>query len=82
MRTRAGTARILVVVALVLGLPGCAGTDCAALPGLQAERDQRRQAYLELASSGASPEQTTQADGALHAFERRVFDLEQECADR
>ena len=82
VRTRTGTARGVTAVVLLLGLPACSGTDCDALPGLQAEREQRRQAYLELASSGASPERTTEADGELHAFERRVHDLEQQCADR
>ena len=82
VRTRTATALGAAAVVLLLGLPGCGGTDCDALPELQAEREQRREAYLELASSGASPEQTTEADGALHAFERRVYDLEQQCADR
>ena len=82
VRTRTGTARGAVAVVLLLGLPGCGGTDCDALPALQDEREQRRQAYLELAGGGASPERTTEADEALHAFERQVLDLEQQCADR
>ena len=82
VRTWTGTAQGVVTAALLLGLPGCGGTDCDALPGLQAEREERRAAYLELAGGGASAEQATDADEALHAFERRVHDLEQQCADR
>lgn len=82
VRTRTGTFRLVVAGGLLLGLPGCAGADCDGLPALQAEREQRRQAYLELATSGASPERTTEADGDLHAFERRVAEVEEQCGDR
>ena len=68
---------LLAALAAVL-LSGCSGSSCGELPGLRAERDEQRQAYLELARS-ATPEQTEQADEELHALERQVYDLEQSC---
>ena len=66
-----------------MALTGCSGRSCDGLPALQAEREQRRTAYLELARSGtATPDETAAADDRLHAFERRVFELEQSCARR
>lgn len=80
---QAGTVRLLLVVLVATAsLSGCAGSPCDDLPALQAEREQRRAAYLELARSGAPVDETTRADEELHAFERRVFDAEQECAGR
>ncbi len=75
-------AAVLAALLTVASLTGCAGSSCDDLPALQAEREQRRAAYLELARSGAPVDETTRADEELHAFERRVFDAEQECAGR
>jgi hypothetical protein len=63
-------------------LAGCSASSCEELPALQAEREQRRAAYLKLAESGAAAEQTGQADEELHAFESRVYDIERRCAQR
>jgi hypothetical protein len=63
-------------------LAGCSASSCDELPALQAEREQRRDAYLKLAESGASPEETGRADEKLHDFERRVYDTERRCAQR
>jgi uncharacterized protein involved in exopolysaccharide biosynthesis len=74
----------LAVTALVAAVTaGCSGQTCDELPSLREERDQARAAYLELAQSGgASPAETEQADAELHALERRVFEIEQDCAGR
>jgi hypothetical protein len=64
-------------------LAGCSGQSCEDLPALHAERDEARAAYLELARSATvSPDETEEADGALHALERRVYDIEQGCEGR
>jgi hypothetical protein len=63
-------------------LAGCSASSCDELPALQAEREQRREAYLKLAESGASPEEIGRADEELHEFERRVYDTERRCAQR
>jgi hypothetical protein len=47
---------------------------------MQAERDSRREAHLELVGSGtASGDDIAAADDRLHAYERQVYDLEQSC---
>jgi hypothetical protein len=46
---------------------------------MQAEREERRQAHLELIGSGASDDAIAAADDRLHAYERQVYDLEQSC---
>lgn len=76
--------RLLLVPPLVAGLlAGCSGTPCGALPALQAERQQERAAYAELVRPGTAPADVTErADEELHALERRVYDIEQECASR
>ena len=73
---------LLAVVAASSALAGCSGQPCDELRGLQAEREQLRQDYLELIEDAASSPEQTAADEALHTFERRVFDLEQACSDR
>lgn len=73
---------LLTVVVAAAALTGCAGASCEQLPARQAERAEMRQDYLALLEQGGTPEQTTEADDALHAFEREVLDLEQQCADR
>ena len=75
-------ARLAVLVLAAAALSGCSGQPCEDLPALQAEREDRRAAYAELVESGAGPEQTGAADEELHAFEGRVFDLEQSCDRR
>jgi hypothetical protein len=77
---RLGVTAVGVVTTTVLA--GCSASSCDELPALQAEREQRRVAYLELAESGASPEETGRADEELHEFERRVYDIERRCAQR
>ena len=77
--------RRLVIAALALSplLAGCAGQPCEDLPRLLAERDAARQDYAELVVDGtAPPEVTGPADDALHAVERRVYDLEQDWQGR
>lgn len=76
------TGRLLLAVVVAAALTGCAGSSCEELPTRQAERAQLRQDYLTLLEQGGTPEQTTEADDALHAFEREVLDLEQQCTDR
>jgi hypothetical protein len=75
--------RLALSTAAIVGmtvLAGCSGSSCEELPALQAEREQRRAAYLALAERrGATPEQTGQADEELHAFEQRVYDIERRC---
>ena len=62
---------------------GCGGQDCDGLPALRAERDAARQAYAELVDAGsASADETAVADDRVHDLDARVFDAEQECADR
>jgi hypothetical protein len=73
------TWRVVLAAALLAAAPGCAGRSCDDLPSLRAERDRAREAYLALARSDASPAQTEQADADLHALERRVHDVEQDC---
>ena len=81
MRRR--TALLVASVAVVLSATtGCSGSDCDELPALQAEREERRAAYLELVRRGADDEETSRADEELHAFERRVYELEQSCEAR
>lgn len=75
------TAGLLSVLAVATA-SGCSGTSCDQLPALQAEREERRAAYLELARGDAGPEQTGRADEELHAFERQVYEIEQACAAR
>lgn len=72
---------LLPLAVVVVALTGCAGSSCGELPARQAERAEMRQDYRELLERGGTPEQTAEADDALHAFEREVFDLEQQCAD-
>ncbi len=74
-----GRARVLLAAAALAVLPGCAGRSCDDLAALQDERDRAREAYLALARSGASTTETERADADLHALERRVHDVEQEC---
>ena len=74
---------IVAAVAAVAGLTGCAGQSCDDLPGLQADRERQRAAYLTLLTDpNRTTAQTGAADDALHAFERRVLDLETACARR
>lgn len=73
---------VLGAVLALAALTSCSGVSCDELPGLQAEREQRREAYLKLAATDAPPEETGRADEELHAFERRVYDIEQSCAGR
>ena len=73
-------AAALVAALAGSSIAGCSGTSCDDLDALRAEREQRRAAYLALAASSASPEETGAADAELHAFERRVYDLENSCA--
>lgn len=62
---------------------GCSSSSCDALPGMLAERDAARQAYVEQVRSGAlSDVESEQADEQLHALEARVATVEQECAGR
>ena len=64
-------------------LTGCGDSACEDLPRMQAEREAARAAYLELARSGsATADETAQADDDLHALERRVYDVEQQCEGR
>jgi hypothetical protein len=64
-------------------LTGCSGSSCDALGPLQAEREQRRMALQELIRGGsATQDELAAADDELHAFERRVHDLEQGCERR
>ena len=59
------------------------GQPCEDLPALRAERDEARADYLQLVRSATvSPDETEEADGELHALERRVYDLEQGCEGR
>jgi hypothetical protein len=76
--------RCLLVAAVAFPLlVGCAGTPCADLPGLRAERDVARADYAALTADGtAPPEVTGPADEELHAIERRVADAEQRCDGR
>ena len=74
--------RLVVAVLAAAALSGCSGRPCDDLPALQAEREERRAAYAELVRSGAPPDATAAADEELHAFEGRVYDLEQTCARR
>jgi hypothetical protein len=68
---------------LVTLLSGCSGQSCEELPALRAERDEARADYLELATPGTAPaDETEEADSALHALERRVYDVEQGCEGR
>ena len=75
--------RLLLTALLLLPLlTACAGQPCDELAALQAERDERRQQYADLVAPGTAPgDVTAQADEELHAFERRVYDLEQQCED-
>jgi hypothetical protein len=67
----------------MLLLPACGDGACGDLPRMQAERETARADYLELARSGtASAEETGKADDALHALERKVYDVEQQCEGR
>ena len=71
---------LLPALALVPLLAGCSGQSCDGLDALRAERDAARQDYQELVGPGTvSPERAEEADDALHALERRVYDLEQSC---
>ena len=76
---------VRVLLPLLLGslLTGCGDGSCDDLPRMQAEREAARAAYLELARSGTvGPAETAQADDDLHALERRVYDVEQQCRTR
>ena len=50
---------------------------------MQAERERQRTAYAELSESGdAGADEVDAAHDDLHAYERRVYDVEQDCAGR
>lgn len=76
---RAGA--LITAFALYGLLSGCAGEQaCDALGTLQAEREQRRADQQQLIEDRtAGDDQIGAADDRLHAFERRVFELEQRC---
>ena len=75
--------RLLPLVLLLLPLAGCGDGTCDDLARMQAERETARAAYLELARSGtATAEETGRADEELHALERKVYDVEQQCEGR
>ena len=75
-----GWARLLLALCLVPALAGCSGTGCDALPGLRAERDQARAAYVELTAGGtAGTAESERADEGVHELDRRVYELEQSC---
>ena len=65
---------------LLFAVTGCGGSSCDELAGLRAERDAARAAYADLLRSGtATPQDTEREDEAVHALDRRVYDLEQGC---
>ena len=69
---------LALVVAGVVS--GCSGQSCDGLAGMQAERDRLRAAYTDLASGGTAPaDEVDAAHDELHAYEKRVYDVEQEC---
>ena len=75
--------RMLLPLLVALVLAGCGDSACDDLARMQAERDAARAAYLELArSGGATAADTERADEELHALERRVYDVEQQCETR
>ena len=62
---------------------GCSGQPCGELPALLAKRDAARAAYLDLAQSAtATPDETEEADAELHALDRRLDEIEQDCRGR
>jgi hypothetical protein len=74
---------VRALLALLLAgtaVTGCSGRSCDGLAAMQAERDDRRKAHLELTRAATSTDaDIAAADERLHAYERQVYDLEQGC---
>ncbi|MCW2681486.1 MAG: hypothetical protein JWM62_2887 [Frankiales bacterium] len=74
--------RLLTAALTAALVTGCSGQSCDELGALQAEREERRAAHTALIGTSASDGEIGEADDRLHAFERRVYDLEQSCERR